>query len=227
MDPTHAWVAVSQVLPVAQSSALVHDVLQPVAPHAYVPHVTVVGGAHAPFASHIRALIEVRSMQVAVLQTTPTCDPTNAAQAFRTFPSQTVAEQLLLGSGVAHAPRAPCGAPVTGVQVPFATSHASHCPVQAVSQHTPSAQWPLVHASMLGHTSPFARVFSHMPALHHPSAAQSLVVTQLIVQAPLVQRNGSQSTPPAFVAHAPEPLQSNPLTTVPAHTLAPHDVVGA
>jgi len=43
--------------------------------------------------------------------------------------------------------RVPCGAPVTGVHEPSTpeTLHASHCPLHAPSQHTPSTQCPLVH----------------------------------------------------------------------------------
>jgi hypothetical protein len=39
------------------------------------------------------------------------------------------------------------GAPVTGEQVPPSAGrlHASHCPPQAVSQHTPSTQNPVPH----------------------------------------------------------------------------------
>jgi hypothetical protein len=46
-------------------------------------------------------------------------------------------------------PLAACGASRfgTGEHVPalFVTSHASHCPLHAWSQHTPSTQYPLVH----------------------------------------------------------------------------------
>jgi|HubBroStandDraft_6_1064221.scaffolds.fasta_scaffold483576_2 hypothetical protein len=46
----------------------------------------------------------------------------------------------------AQALRDPCGAPVTGAQVPpVPTSHAWHCPPHAVLQQTPSTQTPLEH----------------------------------------------------------------------------------
>ncbi len=46
-----------------------------------------------------------------------------------------------------QADRAPCGAPLTPVQVPTApaTSQAWHWPPQAESQHTPSTQFPDEH----------------------------------------------------------------------------------
>jgi hypothetical protein len=66
------------------------------------------------------------------------------AQASRVAPSQAPAQEE---PSVAQAVRAPWGAPVTAAQLPTlpATSHASHWPVHAVSQQTPSTQEPLAH----------------------------------------------------------------------------------
>src|SRR5205823_2272106 len=67
---------------------------------------------------------------------------------------------------VAHAFRPPCGAPATAVHVPAvpARSHAWHWPSQAVSQHTPSTQWPLPHWSAAPHVPPGGSLGTHRPA---------------------------------------------------------------
>ena len=65
-----------------------------------------------------------------------------------------------------QAERVPRGAPVTAVQVPtaMATSQASHWPLQAWSQHTPSAQKPLAHALLMVHAPPGGSRGVHTPA---------------------------------------------------------------
>jgi len=59
------------------------------------------------------------------------------AHAVALDPSQTPPQTL---PSEAQACRAPCGAPITFVQVPAepGTSQAWHCPLQAFAQHTPS-----------------------------------------------------------------------------------------
>lgn len=64
-------------------------------------------------------------------------------------------------------------------------SHASHCPLHGALQQKPSLQMLFVHASLVVQAWPFGRFFSHLPAEHQPSAAQSAVVTQLVVQEPV------------------------------------------
>jgi hypothetical protein len=74
-----------------------------------------------------------------------------------------------------QAVRPPRGGPETGVQVPVlpATSHASHWPVQGVSQQKPSTQVPVAHRSSGPHGCPMFRIDppggTHWP----PSAKQS------------------------------------------------------
>ena len=57
-----------------------------------------------------------------------------------------------------------------GPHVPSATPlcfsaavHASHAPAHAVSQHTPSAQLPLVHCVPAVHAAPLASFATHAP----------------------------------------------------------------
>ena len=65
-----------------------------------------------------------------------------------------------------HAERVPRGVPITAVQVPtaFATSHASHWPLQAWLQQTPSAQNPLAQALLMRHAPPGGSRGVHTPA---------------------------------------------------------------
>jgi hypothetical protein len=65
-----------------------------------------------------------------------------------------------------QAVRAPCGAPLTAVQVPTLpeTSHAWHWPPQAALQHTPSTQLPLVHWFVAKQTCPFVFFATQAPA---------------------------------------------------------------
>jgi len=58
----------------------------------------------------------------------------------------------------AHAVRAARGVPITGTQRPgvLLSLHASHCPVQALSQHTPSTQCPDPHCPSRPHAAPWA-----------------------------------------------------------------------
>jgi hypothetical protein len=112
-----------------------------------------------------------------------------------------------------HAVRAPWGAPFTGMHLPTlpSTSHASHCPSHAVSQHTPSTQLPLPHSSPMEHLveSFFLQVPSD-PATAHEEPSPQLATPQ---QTPSVQKPVEQSLAvahtlpsPSAGAHA-EPLQ--------------------
>ena len=84
-------------------------------------------------------------------------------QLARFCPSQAPAQG---GPSTSHAVRVPWGAPATAVQVPtaLATSHASHCPLHAVLQHTWSAQWPEPHCESPAHAAPALSFATHTPA---------------------------------------------------------------
>lgn len=135
------------------------------------------------------------------------------------MPSHAADAQTLAASAV-HAVLPVCGAPFTGEQVPTepVTSHASHWPPHARSQHTPSAQTPVPHSASALHSMPAA--FAHVPfffaVLHASPAAQTWVVQQTpsVQYAPVGQLDTSvHASPRDFVApgtHAPA-LQTKPL----------------
>jgi hypothetical protein len=73
--------------------------------------------------------------------------------------------------------------------------------------------------------------FSHLPALHHASVAQSPSTAQLIVHMPpasplAAHVYGSQSVPAGASLQFPMPSHSSPRTRVPMHCAGPHGVVG-
>jgi hypothetical protein len=74
-------------------------------------------------------------------------------QALAFLPSQA---PLQIEPSLMQALRLPCGAPITGRQVPFWTSQASQRPMQPLSQQTPSAQKPLAHSREAVQAIPFA-----------------------------------------------------------------------
>jgi hypothetical protein len=119
----------------------------------------------------------------------------------------------------AQAARVPRGAPVTTVQRPALpySPHASHCPVQALSQQMPSTQKLDVHSAAAWHWAPLAFFVRHTPvgsqfepvgqgfvALHPPehwvASAHRLLAHAII----------------AGALHEPLPVHTDAVVTVPA-----------
>src|SRR5262245_9091913 len=94
----------------------------------------------------------------------------------------------------AQSVRAPCGAPLTALQVPTlpATSQASHCWPQAALQHTASTQSPLWHCVAPEHVAPRTRFAIHTPAEQKKPLTQSLSSAQLPLHAVAPHTNGAQ-----------------------------------
>ncbi len=85
---------------------------------------------------------------------------------------------------LAHGARPPTGSPLIGSQVPTEpVLHASHCPSQATSQHTPSTQSPVWHCSSAPHALPFGRSGSQTdPLLQKKPTSHSSVLAQVAAQ---------------------------------------------
>jgi hypothetical protein len=94
----------------------------------------VAASGHAPFPSHEAAAVETPAVQSAVRH-----DDVGYAHAVFVVPSHAPPHDV---PSVAHAGRAPTGAPVAAEHVPALPLklHTPHCSVHAVSQHTPSTQ---------------------------------------------------------------------------------------
>jgi hypothetical protein len=80
----------------------------------------------------------------------------------------------------AHTARPTGGAPLTGLQVPTlpCALHTSHCPLQAVSQHTPSAQCPVTQSVSAAHCAPAPFFGTQAPALQKFPAEHCAFVVQ-------------------------------------------------
>jgi hypothetical protein len=131
--------------PVAQSVLLAQDVLQAVAPHAYGLHALFTGTLHAPEPLHVAAS-DCSFLTLSQLAALHTVDGPAYTQPSRLLPSH---EDPHVVPYAAHAGREPTGAPDAALHVPTlpAMLHASHCPVQVVSQHTPSTQFHDAHSA--------------------------------------------------------------------------------
>jgi hypothetical protein len=103
-----------------------------------------------------------------------TVDEEGIEHAARVVPSHTPPQT----PAAAHAARPPRGLPLTGLHTP-ALSHASHWPVHAVSQHTPSTQLPFAHCEAAPQAAPPARFATQMPPEQNSAAAQSVSAVQL------------------------------------------------
>jgi hypothetical protein len=127
-------------------------------------------------------------------QPTPPQTVTSAGgktQASRFTPSQRAPHEVP-APAPPHAGLLPRGVPVTTLHVPavappVVTSHASQAPVHAALQHTPSAQWPLVHCPSAPQAAPSAFFGTHALAEHHALAVQSASFAQLATHAPAAQ----------------------------------------
>lgn len=154
VDPTHSC-------PEAQSLVVEHEVRQPVSPHAYSAHEVAMGAGQVPFPSQVVPVVARPSAHAAGRHATSA--PTKAAHVAVVAPSQSFVLQASDVS-VAQAARPPCGAPTTATHRPTepVTSHASHCPLHLVSQHTESAQEPEAHSASTPQRSAF--FFVQVPA---------------------------------------------------------------
>ncbi len=151
---THVPVAVSQRWPETQSLSLAHCVSHVVPLQTYGAHWTVAAVGQFPMPSQLDESVSTPFVQLACTHVTE--EPTYPVQDVRVLPSHWAAWHGSVAGGTGHAGRLPCGLPTTGVHVPVlpATSHASHSPVHALSQQTPSTQNPLTHAPFDPQDSP-------------------------------------------------------------------------
>jgi hypothetical protein len=94
-----------------------------------------------------------------------------------------------------HAGRPARGAPELATHVPAlpASSHASHCPEHAVSQHSPPTQKPLAHCDNRLQGVPGASLGTQTPAEQYSAVAQSVSATQPPAQ---ITSPGSQPLAP-------------------------------
>jgi hypothetical protein len=136
--------------------------------HTYAPH-DLGTSLHAPAPLHVLTCVSVPALQVAAPHAVV---PPGNLQAVRSTPLHVCAQ--LADPPPVHAERPPTGAPVAGEQVPtfVARLQASHWPVHATSQQTPSTQNPEPHSLappqavplVLRHSPGLAGVLHELPA---------------------------------------------------------------
>jgi hypothetical protein len=153
--------------------------------------------------------------QLAPRQVTPA---SGKAQATRLEPSQAPPQAE---PSEAHCGRPLTGAPTTGEQVPVSTPrlHASHWPVQPVSQQTPSTQWPFAHWFEPEQVAPSARSAVQTPAEHQKPLVQSASRVQPLAQAVGPHRFGAQGWV-CGAGQRPDPSQLAPRVATPPVQLA-------
>ena len=136
--PCGAQVPAMQRSPFSQSAATKQASPAQMSPSQPLGQVTVCEAAQAPPPEQCATTVATPASQLA---SPHTISAPGYTQPLRKLPSQAPAQAS--PSSPAHAGRAPTGAPVTGEHLP--PPHDSHWPSQALSQHTPSAQNPLLH----------------------------------------------------------------------------------
>ena len=185
---THLPVDVSHMLPCAQSVLAAQVALHAVAPHAYAPHGALGGTLQLPAPSHAPGRVAVSSAQLAAPHTVDT--PTKPAHVVAVMPSHCAAWQTFCGSPAGHAGRAPTVLPTMGVQVPAVSAalHASHCPVHAELQQTPSTQRFEEQWSAAVQATPLSPLGTHAPSAQYALVTQSSSDVQLVGQLPTAQR---------------------------------------
>jgi hypothetical protein len=118
-----------------------------------------------------------------------------------------------------HRGLVPFGAPMTALHCPLSASHASHWPLQADSQQTPSTQNPDVQSVAAVQVTP-SGLPMQTPPVHFRPVAQSVSPAQLVLHAAVAesQMYGAQGVV-VFGVQAPVVVHSEALAAdaVPTH----------
>ena len=169
----------------------------------YGAQVSVTGVGQLPVPTHVVMSDAMPSLQLGGAHVT--LEPGGVPHALRMEPLHWALQSPV----PLHAERAPWGAPETALHVPSAppTSHASHWPVQAVSQQRPSTQRPDAHRVPLVHAVPLG-------SLHVPGSSGLLHLLGA-PQVELVQHVPSMQVSP--VAQGAVVLHGEPLVPLGTH----------
>lgn len=132
---------------------------------------------------HVAGAVAIPAVQLAARHSVS--EEVKPVHALRVAPSH-VARAQISTSVLGHALREPWGSPFTATHLPTlpGTSHASHVPEQAESQHTPSMQLPESHSAALLQVVEF--FFAHLP-LFVPAHVLPAPQSALSQQTPSVQ----------------------------------------
>lgn len=191
-------------------------------PHRYGLQDEVLPAAQAPLPLH------VSPVSVAPVQVVPHAVPL-LQSAHAPAPSQAPVCPQVVAAAAAQSPSGsappPTGPQAPSLPAPFAAAEqAMHTPVQAVSQHTESAQLPLWHSPTRVHVSPSARLGRQVPASQKLPLWQLPSVAQGFAHALPTHRYGAQSVPEGSSPQSPRPLQIRPVTALPTQAVEPQEV---
>lgn len=191
--------------------------------HRLLVHGLVVAMVHAPEPLQTEALVALPPVQLAAVQTVL---PSGNAHAILLVPSHCPLQAPV----PPHAVRGASGAPFTGVHFPsaLASLHDSHCPSHLPSQQTPSTQNPDAHIAPDEQFAPFARAARHTPVASQTKPAPQEAAVQALAHfgLPSVAHPPAAQGPSVGMLHAPAPLHSDAVVTLPptqvaaAHTVA-------
>lgn len=159
----------------AQGWLLEHPPAQIVPAQLFAPQLMVWTAGQAPFPSQLAARVAVPAVQLAGRQFVLA---PGKPQAVRVVPSHDPAQAVPAPAQAAWPVR---GAPLTAAHVPLlaVSAQASHWPLHAALQQTPSAQYPVTHAVAAVHGCPCL-------ILHAPLASQALLPVQVSASSALV-----------------------------------------
>jgi hypothetical protein len=166
-------------------------------------------GPHAPSPAQVRTSLATPVAQLAGVQTVVV---PGYVQLLPFTPSQVPAHS---GSMDTHAGRTPRGGPFAATHVPgeSVTSQASHWPLHASSQQTPSTQYDEAHSDTELHFSPLRCCLVHFPARQNSLMLQAASVVQ---SSP--HRSPTQALPQSMRSasgHLPVPWQYDATVAIP------------
>jgi hypothetical protein len=138
--------------------------------HWYAPHDVVAPGLHVPAPSQVEAACSCAVEQLAAPQTVPAIHLRQAPA-----PSQLPSVPQLEAAEAVHSLRGLVpGSANLHVPTLFVALQVEQVPLQAVSQQTPSTQWPLPQSLASSHTVPFVSTGTQAVATQWLPAAQSV-----------------------------------------------------
>jgi hypothetical protein len=125
--------------------------------------------------------------------------------------------------------------PVEPATPDLVATQASQLPLQARSQQTPSAQWPLWHSASLAHAAAFALAATHVDPEHQLPLAQSALLAHVVLHAEpsawhaYAEQALAQQTPETQwpLVHCPSAPHALPFAFFGAQALPLHHAVDA
>jgi hypothetical protein len=197
----------------AQGAVALHPVEHriPSAAHRLLMQVVIVAMVHTPAPLHTVALVAVPFEQD---PGTHWIELPGKVHLVPSVPPQAP----LQGEVPAHATRDPRGAPMTGVHLPTepASAQLSHWPAQALSQQTPSTQFPVAHSAVVVQAEPLVFLVWQTPFTSQKDpAAQVWVALQVSRQVVVFRHWRARQALVVAIVHPPALLHTDAVVPIP------------